>query len=82
MLAILAIWLMMEYNGVFLMYTLIIVFWMRDDGYKINNFLFIPYFYKKGKQKPYKKIMASLLLSVPINIFLFFMISTGALSKV
>ena len=82
MFAILAIWLMMEYNGVYLMYVLIIVYWMGDDGYKINDFLFIPYFYKDGESKPYKKIIASLLLSVPINIFLFYMISMGALSKV
>ncbi len=82
MLAILAIWLMMKYNGVYLSYVLILVFWMGDNGNKINNFLFIPYFYKDGEPKPYKKVIAILLLSVPINIFLFYMISIGALSKV
>ena len=82
MLAILAIWFIIKYNGIYLSYILLIVFWMGNDGYKINNFLFIPYFYKDGEPKPYKKVMASLFLSVPINIFLFYMISIGALSKV
>jgi len=82
MLAILTLWLMMTYPLIQGLYYILLAFWMGGYGTKINNFLFVPYFYEDGEPFPYKKVMASLLLSVPINIFLFYMISIGALSKV
>jgi len=82
MLAILTLWLMIEYPLTQGLYFMVLAFWMGDYGTKINNFLFVPYFYQDGESYPYKKVMASLLLSIPINIFLFYMISMGALTKV
>ena len=82
MLAILTVWLIMEYPWTEGLYIALVFLWFRDYGTKINNFLFVPYFYKNGDHKPYKKAIASLSLSIPINIFLFYMISIGALSKV
>lgn len=81
MLAIITIWLIMEYPWTEGLYIALVFLWLRGYGTKINNFLFLPYFYKNGEKKPYKKLIIILFLSIPINILLFYLISIGALFK-
>lgn len=80
MLAILTIWLIKEYPRAYGFYIIILVFWMGDYGSKINNFLFVPYFYKDGETVPYKKVFVSLCISIPANIFLACTINQDSLS--
>lgn len=57
---------------------LIVVFlWVKDFGKSINEFLFIPYFYKNEKSEIYKKSILILALTIPINSFLYYLISLG-----
>ena len=80
MLAILTLWLIKEHPWTYGLYTMVLVLWMGNYGSKINNFLFVPYFYKDQEPVPYKKVLASLGLTIPVNTFLFYMISKGTLS--
>lgn len=80
MLAILTIWLIKDYPWTQGLYYAVLIAWMGDYGSKINDFLFIPYFYKEKTVVPYKKAIVSLSVTLPVNIFLFYMIDAGALS--
>jgi hypothetical protein len=80
MLAILTIWLVKDYPWTMGLYYAVLACWMGDCGSKINNFLFVPYFHKDHEPIPIKKVFFILGLTIPINAFLIYMISKGALS--